>query len=116
MVVLLVGGKGLGIGGTGSVCIGIVEGVPYVAPPLAVMPFPLLQVPMPPMDEAVVPFTLVPVPSTVTLPFEPTLPPLVVMLLGGFDGGFSAFELKLKVCAPPPSPSAPQPVPVAKTP
>src|SRR6516225_10131380 len=71
MVVLLVGGKGLGIGGTGSVCTGMVAGVPYVAPPLTVMPFPLLQVPTPPIAEEVVPFTLVPVPSTVMLPLEP---------------------------------------------
>jgi len=34
-------------------------------------------------------------------PFEPTLPPLVVVLLGGLVAGLSVAELKLLVTAPP---------------
>src|SRR5215471_4705907 len=71
---------------------------------------------MPATAELVVPLTAVPLPAKLRLPFEPTFPPLELMLFGGFAGGFSVAELKPKVLAPPASVRAPQPVLVANAP
>src|SRR5262249_12107637 len=80
------------------------------------IPKPWLQLPTPAIEEAVVPCTAVVLPLTPRLPFEPTFPPVVLMLFGGLVGGFSVAELKLKVWAPPARLSEPHPVPVAKRP
>ena len=116
-VTSLVGGSGLGRGGTGGTY-GLGRLTRGPMPGLPVFETPLVgQVPM---DAgrfvAMLPLICVLVPPTFTLPFAPTLPFAVTMLLGGFVGVPAVFELKLPVLAPPAMSSATQPGPVANKP
>src|ERR1700687_2262772 len=85
--------------------------------------FPLTETPLPGQAPIVVgwsvwtfPLTCVLVPPTDMLPFDPTSPPELERLLGGFVAEPSVEELKLPVAALPARLRAPQPLPTANRP